>query len=118
MAETKTSILNYETVDLLRDKVIYKKVTVRDFEILEQLLEAFGKPRNLILKQFYAFSIYSYEEYIHESKHPIGSHLPSGAVGKLMGRIMICLDRMAEYFIEKENLNPPETWELKDPNSL
>lgn len=113
----KTSILNYETVDLLRVRVIYKKTTIKDFETIEDLLEAFGQPRNLILKSFYRYGLYSYEEFLKEWHHPANTQLPSQAVGKLMGQIIAYLDRMARYFIKKENLKPPETWELKNPPS-
>jgi hypothetical protein len=113
----RTSILNYETIALLRTKIFYDQETVKDYEIIEDLFEAFGKPRDLILKKFQQFGIYSYEEYIVEIANPSGNKLPPESTSYLSVRTIKYLNAMARYFIKKENIQP-EIWELKNPETV
>lgn len=88
-------------------------MTVKDFEIIEDLLEAFGKPRDLVLRLFYPYGIYSYEEYVAETRKPFELYLRR-QVAVIAVRIIYYLNAMARQFRKKETLSPSETWELKN----
>jgi hypothetical protein len=96
----------------LRDKVFFDKETVNDYETIEDLLEAFGRPRNLVLKRLREYGIYSYEEYIAELNKPPRKRLPVEVIANISSGTISYLNSMAQYFIKKENIKP-EIWELK-----
>jgi hypothetical protein len=81
---------------------------------MEELLDAFGQPRDLILRLFYKYGIFSYEDYIAELKHLHDDPQRRKELTAMTVDVHLYLDAMAGYFDDDELLNP-EKWELKNP---
>lgn len=90
---------------------MWNDVTVADFELIEDLLEAFGKPRDLVLTLLYSHGILGYAEYVAEVATRKRRH-PRHAINDVAVTIIQYLTAMARYFI-KDQILKPEIWELK-----
>lgn len=94
-------------------------MALKDFELIEDFLEAFGKSRNLILKEMIRYGIHSYEEFLANDQKPSRKRYSARVFGNIMGTTLVYLDAMADYFIRKQNMNTePEIWELKNPETV
>lgn len=109
-------LLNYKSINLLMRRVFFDDVTVADFEVMEELLDAFGKPRDLVLTLLCRHGIFSYADYVAMIKKRTGIHSQE-EINQIAMTIHNYLEAMARYFI-KDRLLKPEIWELKNPQTL
>ena len=112
----RKDLLNYEVITRLMQRVFFDQVTVSDFAAIEELLDAFGKPRDLVIRFLHKNGIFSYDDYIAELKKPKTDETIEW-LSVITVEIHSYLEAMSRYFI-KDQLPQPEIWELKNPENV
>jgi len=93
------------------NRVLVDDVTANDFKVIEELLDAFGKPRDRYLRIFYSFGMFSYADYIAEINSP-NPRNSEHDIDDIAATIYCDLRDMSRYF-RKGHLIEHEVWELK-----
>ncbi|HMJ67239.1 MAG TPA: hypothetical protein VK508_00005 [Cyclobacteriaceae bacterium] len=109
---SRRHILNYKTIIILKERIIFNEATMTDFEIIEELLDAFGKPKDLVLGLLFKHGIFSYGDYLAARENPSNGPLERDKLSTITATIYNYLRSMAAYF-QKDEIPKPEIGSVK-----